>query len=210
MSLNSLSRVGRAGLRRTIRVSVRSQTPTNCIIPRASVVPAILRSNVAPSTSIRTFHASTAYGIGIMPESDNPPPPDVQASEQPTVPTDISSAEYHERADAYLEELVNKLEAAQEKRPDLDVEYSAGVLQISAGSVGEYVINKQPNNKQIWLSSPISGPFRFDWVVVGESMHQKEGAGVGDWIYLRDSTSLSDIIRKELGVELSVDDSVPQ
>lgn len=72
-----------------------------------------------------------------------------------------------------------------------------------------YVLNKQPPNKQIWLSSPVSGPKRFDWVVLGESMHQKEGGGSGEWIYLRDGSSLTDIIRKELGVELGKDEDVP-
>jgi frataxin len=43
---------------------------------------------------------------------------------------------------------------------------------------------------------------------MGESMNQKEGAGVGDWIYLRDGTSLTNLIKKELGVELGVDQEV--
>lgn len=51
----------------------------------------------------------------------------------------------------------------------------------------------------------MSGPKRFDWVVTGEGLHQKEGGGVGDWIYLRDGTSLTDLVRKELGVELGID-----
>lgn len=73
-----------------------------------------------------------------------------------------------------------------------------------------YVLNKQPPNKQIWLSSPISGPKRFDWVVLQEGQNFKEGSGSGDWIYLRDGTSLTDIIRKELGVDNEVDDDVPR
>jgi frataxin len=74
------------------------------------------------------------------------------------------------------------------------------VLEVNVEAKGIYVLNKQPPNKQIWLSSPLSGPKRFDWVVTGESMHQKEGAGSGDWIYLRDGSSLTEILRKELGV----------
>ena len=67
------------------------------------------------------------------------------------------------------------------------------------------MINKQPPNKQIWLSSPLSGPKRFDWVVVAESMEQKEGSGVGEWIYLRDRTSLVELLRKELGITVAGD-----
>lgn len=68
------------------------------------------------------------------------------------------------------------------------------------------MINKQPANKQIWLSSPVSGPKRFDWVVFGESMHDKEGTGVGDWVYLRDGETLSDLLRKEIGVTIGFEE----
>lgn len=86
----------------------------------------------------------------------------------------------------------------------------AGVLEVSISGKGTFVINKQPPNKQIWLSSPISGPKRFDWVITGESQAQKEGAGSGDWIYLRDGTSLPQLIRRELSVEVEIDDGAPQ
>ncbi|KAJ1790042.1 Mitochondrial matrix iron chaperone [Coemansia sp. RSA 2399] len=46
---------------------------------------------------------------------------------------------------------------------DFDVEYASGVLTVKLGEHGTYVLNKQPPNKQIWLSSPISGPERFDY-----------------------------------------------
>ena len=65
---------------------------------------------------------------------------------------------------------------------------------------GTYVINKQPPNKQIWLSSPLSGPKRYDWIVIGEGMHQKQESGVGDWIYMRDGSTLNELLRKEIGV----------
>ena len=69
---------------------------------------------------------------------------------------------------------------------------------------GTYVINKQPPNKQIWLASPVSGPYRYDWVVLGEGMQEKEGSGVGDWMYVRDGSRLSELLRKELGITLNL------
>lgn len=66
------------------------------------------------------------------------------------------------------------------------------------------MLNKQPPNKQIWLSSPISGPKRFDWTIRGEGMNYKEGSGMGDWIYLREGASLSEILRKELGLSIDI------
>jgi frataxin len=83
----------------------------------------------------------------------------------------------------------------------------AGVLSISFPPNGTYILNKQPPNKQIWLSSPITGPKRFDWLVQGESMDQKEGGGIGDWVYLRDGTALSDVLRKELAITVDIDGS---
>lgn len=85
----------------------------------------------------------------------------------------------------------------------------SGVLEVTAKE-HRYVLNKQPPNKQIWLSSPISGPKRYDWVVLQEGMNDKEGSGKGDWIYLRDGTSLTELLRKELGVEVGIDDEVPR
>jgi frataxin len=59
------------------------------------------------------------------------------------------------------------------------------------------VLNKQPPNKQIWLSSPFSGPKRYDFVVVeGKELDN------GEWIYLRDGSKLSDLIGEELGVDM--------
>lgn len=66
---------------------------------------------------------------------------------------------------------------------------------------GTYVINKQPPNKQIWLSSPVSGPKRYDYVIVSEGQGQKQDTGAGDWVYLRDGSTLGELLLKETGVE---------
>lgn len=71
--------------------------------------------------------------------------------------------------------------------PEYEVEYSSGVLTLKLGDKGTYVINKQPPNKQIWLSSPLSGPKRYDY----SSAHD-------DWVYARDGRTMSDLLNKEL------------
>lgn len=38
-----------------------------------------------------------------------------------------------------------------------------GVLTLRLGRLGTYVLNKQTPNRQIWWSSPTSGPKRFAW-----------------------------------------------
>lgn len=102
-----------------------------------------------------------------------------------------------------MDRLLVELEEVQEAREDVDVEYSAGVLTLAFPPSGTYVINKQPPNKQIWLSSPISGPKRYDWVVLGEGQDEKEGCGKGEWVYLRDGSTLVELMRKEVGIDLA-------
>jgi frataxin len=83
-------------------------------------------------------------------------------------------------------------------------------MNLSLGAHGIYVINKQPPNKQIWLSSPFrcvlvshwhilhtntlrSGPKRFDWDPEAEA-----------WIYSRDGTSLRTLLSTELAEVFSL------
>jgi frataxin len=87
--------------------------------------------------------------------------------------------------DALLEELEILLDRVGNAK--YEVEYHSGVLTLNLADKGTYVINKQPPNKQIWLSSPISGPKRYDYV-----------AGVDDWLYSRDGKVIGDLLNEEL------------
>ena len=55
-----------------------------------------------------------------------------------------------------------KIMALQEKKLKL----ADGVLTVKLNEHGTYVVNKQTPNKQIWLSSPVSGPYRYDMHMV--------------------------------------------
>lgn len=53
-----------------------------------------------------------------------------------------------------------------------------------------YVINKQPATQQVWLSSPVSGPYRMDYApVAGKApswvSHRDEQGDVELWALLR-------------------------
>ncbi|KAH8677844.1 Frataxin-like domain-containing protein [Xylariales sp. PMI_506] len=145
-----------------------------------------------PGAACRAFTTSSRLSM--------PLPPDVLKT---ATPADVTDAEYHELADEYIDELLTKYEHLQDEKGEIDVEYSAGVMTIKF-QFGDYVINKQPPNKQIWLSSPISGPKRFDWVVVSEDQSSKQDTATGGWVYLRDGTFLSELLYKETGVDLEV------
>lgn len=110
------------------------------------------------------------------------------------IPDDVKNLtleKYHETADATFEILLNDLDAffEQNKIMEADVDEEAGVMQINC-SEGTYVINKQPPTKQIWLSSPISGPKRFD-------LHNDR------WICLRDNVKFSDLLKNEMNMMYS-------
>ncbi|XP_004276467.1 frataxin, mitochondrial [Orcinus orca] len=69
---------------------------------------------------------------------------------------------------------------------DYDVSFASGVLTVKlGGDLGTYVINKQTPNKQIWLSSPSSGPKRYNWT--GRN-----------WVYSHDGVSLHELLATEL------------
>ncbi|KAF9455649.1 hypothetical protein BDZ94DRAFT_1286077 [Collybia nuda] len=100
---------------------------------------------------------------------------------------------YHELSDATMDTLLESLEVFLDGlgNPDYEVEYHSGVLTLLLGEKGTYVINKQPPNKQIWLSSPFSGPKRYDYSEVDDN-----------WLYSRDGCALGDLLNAELSEAL--------
>jgi len=92
-----------------------------------------------------------------------------------------------------LEALVDKVEAL-----GYEVEYHSGVLTLNLGPHGTYVVNKQPPNKQIWLSSPFSGPKRYDYI-----------EGEDKWVYSRDGRTLHSLLSDELSTAFGRHIEVP-
>lgn len=101
----------------------------------------------------------------------------------------ITDNEYSNISNEYLESLSDSLEELSESFPQVDAELSHGVLTLHLPPHGTYVINKQPPNKQIWLSSPISGPKRYD--LIG-----------GKWITLRDGSALTELLEEEISLAI--------
>ncbi|PLW15885.1 hypothetical protein PCANC_14259 [Puccinia coronata f. sp. avenae] len=112
------------------------------------------------------------------------PPPSFTAS-------NLDIQEFHQISDQTLDSLSEILERLVEldhpKVTGWDVDYSSGVMNFSLGDHGTYVLNKQPPNKQIWLSSPFSGPKRFDY-----DKEQK------CWFYGREGSELMSLLRTEI------------
>ncbi|KHJ30545.1 putative mitochondrial iron uptake protein [Erysiphe necator] len=115
-------------------------------------------------------------------------------------PANLSVEQYHALADTYLSDLEEKFNELQDKDELIDVEFSAGVLTLTLPPKGTYVLNKQPPNKQIWLASPISGPKRYDYVHFAKD--DKHGAASGEWVYLRDGSTLSNLLMEECQINM--------
>ncbi|SOV01690.1 related to YFH1 - mitochondrial matrix iron chaperone [Ustilago sp. UG-2017a] len=97
----------------------------------------------------------------------------------------LADSEYHKLSNHVLDSLTETLETVLEEADietleeqaraqnkgatrgspasEWDIECASGVMNLRCGVHGTWVINKQPPNKQIWLSSPKSGPKRFDY-----------------------------------------------
>jgi frataxin len=102
--------------------------------------------------------------------------------------TALTELEYDDLAENTLTAISDYLDSFPEWLPvdtDFDVSYAMGVLTVKlGGQMGTYVINKQTPNKQLWLSSPISGPKRYDYIQ-------------GQWVYGHDGVSLHDLLNNE-------------
>ncbi|TKA74761.1 hypothetical protein B0A55_03855 [Friedmanniomyces simplex] len=193
---------------RVLRLTAR---PASRSLTRRYQTPSFISSTRTPplrasfsTPAARCFSVAARSQAGIMPHTEEPEAPDLEPHHEAGAHADLSDEEYHLHADRYMETLHEKAEELQEGREDVEVDHAAGVLSITLPPNGTYIVNKQPTNKQIWLSSPLSGPKRYDWVVSGESMHQKAEGGVGDWVYMRDGTRLSALLRKEVGISVDL------
>lgn len=98
---------------------------------------------------------------------------------------------YHEVADAELATLASSVETLFEESDqggDYDVDLAQGVLTIALSrGRGKYVLNKQTPTRQLWWSSPFSGPKRFDYDDASKR-----------WINSRDQRPLRSLLEEEM------------
>ncbi|XP_023658954.1 frataxin, mitochondrial [Paramormyrops kingsleyae] len=118
------------------------------------------------------------------------------AEEQKAQLGEVSEAVYEKLADETLETLAEYFEDLTDEpftSPEYDVVFSSGVLTVKVSrDHGTYVINKQTPNRQIWLSSPTSGPKRYDW----NGTH---------WVYSHDGVCLHSLLSKEFSAIFKCD-----
>ncbi|XP_019104940.2 frataxin, mitochondrial isoform X2 [Beta vulgaris subsp. vulgaris] len=146
----------------------------------------LLPSSSPASSSMRSFYTlplfvSRTFSSNVLDESQAPAPIDYRSV--------LQEDEFHRLADSTIHHLLEKLEEYGDtvEVDGFDVDYGNEVLTLKLGELGTYVVNKQTPNRQIWLSSPVSGPSRFDWDPASQA-----------WIYRRNKATLSGILESEL------------
>lgn len=101
--------------------------------------------------------------------------------------TNFTEFAFHKVADDTLLEIESAVSHLDEIVDGFDISNAMGVLTIRLGEQGTYVINKQTPNRQLWWSSPISGPRRYNW---DESTKR--------WLNTRDHSDIKDNFAKEI------------
>ena len=98
----------------------------------------------------------------------------------------MTEAEFDRLATATLGRIAETLEEALGGGAEVD--FQGGIVTVSLDEGGEYVINKHAPNRQIWLSSPVSGAAHFAFDAASKA-----------WISTRSNRVLGELLAEELG-----------
>ena len=116
-------------------------------------------------------------------------------------PAEVSLETFHRAADHTLQGITEVMEdyADDNATMEMDVDLAGDVLNVALGARGHFVLNKQSPNQQIWMSSPVCGPQRYDFRADTLSWHcRRENKGL--------LTMLADDFEALTGDRLSFDD----
>lgn len=83
--------------------------------------------------------------------------------------------------------------------PGVDVTYAGGVLTLKLGVKGTVVLNKQAPNRQLWWSSPLTGPRRYVW-----------DAAARTWVSTRTGSCLARDLAADIETLIGVHIAVPE
>jgi len=141
------------------------------------LVRCVLRASALPLRPRLLLHCARSLSSPALPPQAPPPPP----------PPPLTEAQFHALADATLDALELNVTALEDATPGFDLSHAMGVLTLRLGAKGTYVLNKQAPNRQIWWSSPVSGPRRYAW-----------DARARAWVNTRDGHRMLEALEAEL------------
>ena len=69
-----------------------------------------------------------------------------------------------ERVSSVLDPIMDEMTTTLQDEEEYEVESSGdGVMNIKCGSQGTFVVSRQTPARQLWLSSPVSGPWHYQY-----------------------------------------------
>lgn len=156
---------------------------------RCKVVQALERQTIRTSTTLSRVILDRSRLFRPLPHSSLLNNTDINLRYCNNIPEKLDRLKFEQLCSETLTSLADYFEELVESSPHLknsDVSYSDGVLTVYLGKQhGTYVINRQSPNFQIWLSSPVSGPKRYDFIN-------------GTWVYKHDNSTLFALLNKEI------------
>ncbi len=107
-----------------------------------------------------------------------------------TFATNIELSDFIRKVDDTLNDITDQLDELDLDITD-NIALAGGVLKLSFANTRHYVLNIQRPNKQLWFSSPFSGPQRFEY-----------DSESNTWKNIRDNKELYSILNEEINVIL--------
>ncbi len=92
-----------------------------------------------------------------------------QQQEQPQL---LSQSQYLSIVDSTINQIAHTLEDMadderfndfEDEKGEVDITVNEGVLSVHCGSEGTFIISRQTPTQQLWLSSPVSGPWHYTY-----------------------------------------------
>lgn len=121
--------------------------------------------------------------------------------------TDTTADEFSRQFDRLSDTIQHTFDRPDIADGDVDLSYSNGVLSIRTAQHGTYIINQHNVTRQVWLSSPISGPSKYNWHRERAAAGARGGSErQGQWCNERDvSRDLMTLLEREFGTVFGKD-----
>ena len=112
--------------------------------------------------------------------------------------TNTTADEFSSQFELLSDTIQHAVDQPDVEAGDVDLSYSNGVLSLRTRQHGTYVINQHGVTRQVWLSSPISGPSKYNWHREREAVARDGRRRQGQWCNERDvSKDLMGLLERE-------------
>jgi frataxin-like iron-binding protein CyaY len=112
--------------------------------------------------------------------------------------TDTTEEEFDHHIHHTFDIIQERLEQSDCEDENVDINYIDGVLKIVIPDIGIWILSRHSATKQLWLSSPISGPSKYNFHRSASDKGPTSSSNAGHWKNERDeSILLHNLLKKE-------------